>query len=76
MTNLDLSQHQLEPIKVVESCPSLLDNQLSAPRAILPLVLNVCHQRSRIEQKVPIKAQKSQAHICKSLVCTPYQPSP
>ena len=40
-TNLDFRQHKLEPIEVIKGCPAFLNNKLSSPGAILPLILNI-----------------------------------
>ena len=57
-TNLDLGQHYLEPIKVIKGCPPLLHNQFSAPRTLLPSVLNICSMRKQTDEQkemLPIK---------------------
>ena len=53
LPDLDLRQHDLEPIKVIERCSPLLDNQLLAPWAVLPLGLHICKRKTENQLKAP-----------------------
>lgn len=55
--HLDLRQHNLEPVKVVEGCSPLLDNQFLTPWAVLPLVLHICNQDG-IQLKLHLTVEK------------------
>lgn len=44
-TNLDLGQHEFEPVKIIQRSSSFLNNQLSSPGTIFPLILNICTRR-------------------------------
>ena len=57
MTNLNFCQHKLEPIKVSQILPSLLNNEFSAPGTTLPLLLDICQNKLTIIIKKKKKTQ-------------------
>lgn len=46
-SHLDLRQHNLEPIKIIEWGSSFLHNELPAPGTVLPFVLHICHSQNQ-----------------------------